>query len=459
MKEVVFEKSVNVPVNVERLWDWHMQPGAFERLCPPWQRLVPVSLPERPEAGAEAHFKICAGPLKLNWRARLGPVEAPYRFVDTQTEGPFACWHHEHRMEADGESGSRLVDRVTYGLPYGMGTIPLLRRHGQSELDRLFAFRHQRMCADLGRFPDGTPGRGRVVLVTGSSGLIGSRLVPYLRTLGFRVRGLSRNPSGKDQFRWDPAAGKIDPEALADVHAVVHLAGENIASGRWTEARRRRILDSRVEGTRTLVNALAAQERRPEVLVSASGANFYASSGDCQDEEAPSGQGFLSEVCQQWEAEALRAREAGIRTVCLRTGVVLDPQGGALAKLLPVFRLGLGGPIGSGRQGFPWIAMDDLTDIYVEAILNSRVEGPVNAVHPDLIDQRTFSRVLGGVLRRPAIAPLPAFVVKAVFGRMGKETLLGSLFLKPGRLEALPFRFRHSSLKSALGLQLGKFAS
>jgi uncharacterized protein (TIGR01777 family) len=362
-------------------------------------------------------------------------------------------------MEADEAGGSRLVDRVTYALPYGLGSVPFFRSQGHAELERLFAFRHQRMCGDLERFPEGPPGKGRVILVTGSSGLIGGRLVPYLRTLGFVVRGLSRNPSGQDQFAWDPGAGRIDPKALDDVHAVIHLAGENIASGRWTPERRRRIMESRVNGTRTLVDALIAQERPPEVLVCASGANYYAPSSERQDESSPSGNGFLSEVCRRWEAEALRAQEAGIRTVCLRTGVVLDPLGGALAKLLPVFRMGLGGPIGSGRQGFPWIAMDDLVDIYVEAVLNSGMEGPVNAVHPDVVNQRTFSRELAGILRRPAIVPLPGFVVKALFGQMGEETLLGSLFLEPGHLADAQFRFRHSSLKAALGFHLGKFVA
>jgi uncharacterized protein (TIGR01777 family) len=456
MKTQVFERSVESPVGVERLWDWHMRPGAFERLAPPWQRLLPISLPERPEAGAEAVFKMAAGPFRLGWQARLGPVEEPYRFVDTQVKGPFASWVHEHCMEAVGDQSSRLTDRVTYSLPLGLGSVPVFRKHGERELERLFAFRHQRMKSDLERFPDGVPGAGRIVLVTGSTGLIGSRLVPYLRTLGFRVRGLSRNPTGTDQFAWNPAKGEIDKRALDDVFAVIHLAGENIASGRWTPERRRRILDSRVDGTRTLVDALLDRETRPEVIISASGANFYAVSPDCQDESAPAGEGFLAEVCRHWEAEAFRAHKGGIRTVCLRTGVVLDPLGGALGKMLPAFRLGLGGPIGNGRQGFPWIAMDDLLDVYVEAILNPSMDGPVNAVHSETIDQRTFSRVLGSVLRRPTVVPLPAFVVKVLFGQMGREALLGSLFLEPGRLKAANFRFRHASLKDALQHQLGK---
>lgn len=457
MKTQVYEKAVDSAVGVERLWDWHMRPGAFERLAPPWQRLIPMSLPERPEAGAVARFKLAAGPLRLEWRARLGPVEAPYRFVDTQEKGPFASWVHEHRMESVGEQASRLTDRITFALPFGTGAFPFFQKKAASELDRLFNFRHRCMLGDLKRFPEEAPGEDRVVLVTGSTGLIGSRLVPYLRTLGFRVRGLSRNPSGKDQFAWNPAKGEIDKNALDDVFAVIHLAGENIASGRWTPERRRRILDSRVDGTRTLVDALLEREDRPEVLVSASGANYYGISTDPQDETAPAGEGFLAEVCRHWEAEAFKAQKGGIRTVCLRTGVVLDPQGGALGKMLPAFRLGLGGPIGNGRQGFPWIAVDDLLDTYVEAILNTSLEGPANAVHPEMVDQRTFSCVLGTVLHRPAFMPLPAFVVEMLFGQMGREALLGSLFLEPRRLQEVNFRFRHSSLQEVLQHLLGKF--
>ncbi len=456
MGGMVFERSVRVPVPVERLWDWHAGPGAFERLAPPWQRMVPVRLPERLAAGAVAEFLLAAGPARVRWRARLGPVEPPYRFVDTQETGPFAAWRHEHRMRAEGEAAATLTDRVEFRLPGGLGKIPAARRRALRELERLFRFRHARMAEDLRRWGTHPPGAGRTVLVSGITGLIGSRLAPYLRTLGFTVRGLTRGAAGPGLFRWDPARGWVDPAALDGVQAVIHLAGENIAAGRWTAARRARILASRLEGTRTLVEAMRALPRPPDVLACASGVNYYASGVGERDELAPAGDGFLSVVCRQWEAEALRARQAGVRVVCLRIGVVLDPAGGALAKLLPVFCCGMGGPIGHGRQGLPWIGMDDLLDIYAAAISDAAISGPVNAVHPQQVTQRAFARTLGRVLGRPARLPLPAPVVGALFGQMGRETLLADLRVRPGVLLERGHAFRDASLETALAFLLGR---
>lgn len=451
-----FERRVTVPVPVERLWEWHMAPGAFERLAPPWQRIEPVDLPESPAEGARAVFRLRKGPFSIEWRAVLGPVEPPYRFVDTQESGPFGAWRHEHRFAADGARPSVLTDSVTYALPAALGWLPGVAKPARGELERLFRFRHRRMSEDLARFPGELPGPGRTVLVSGSRGLIGSRLVPFLKTLGYTVRGLTRGRGGEGLFHWDPGAGKLDPAALEDVDAVIHLAGENIASGRWTAGRRERILNSRVDGTRTLVEAMGRAKRAPAVLVSASGVNYYPSGSGTVDESSSRGKGFLSEVCERWEAEAMRARGYGIRTVCLRTGVVLDPAGGALAKMLPAFHMGLGGPIGPGRQRLPWIGMDDLLDIYERAMRDSSFDGAVNAVHPQIIEQRRFAKTLGSILRRPAVLPLPEWAVKGLFGKMGEETLLADLAVKPRFLEEGAHPYRHASLEDALAFMLGK---
>lgn len=456
MSERVFEKSIKVPVDVRRLWDWHMRPGAFERLAPPWQRIVPDELPDPPRDGSRASFRIKSGPLSLQWVARIGPVEPPYRFVDTQEKGPFGSWRHKHIMEESGHSESVLTDSVRYSLPSIAGMLPFARSQADKELKRLFAFRHQRMAQDLERFGGKRPGDGRIVLVSGSSGLIGSRLVPFLRTLGYTVRGLTRGPAGTDRFHWDPDAGRMDPDALKGVHAVIHLAGENIAGGRWTTERRKRIRLSRVLGTRTLVEAMLREEASPSVLVTASGVNYYGSGPGEKAESAPSGDGFLAEVCREWESEAARVANHGIRCVRMRTGIVLDPSGGVLGKLLPVFKLGGGGPVGSGRQAFPWIPMDDLLDIYELALRDGSIDGPVNAVHPETVSQKDFSRILGSVLRRPAVLPVPAFAVKAAFGQMGEETLLADLPVVPRVLESTGHVFRFGNLEESLAFMLGR---
>ncbi|HSH09574.1 MAG TPA: TIGR01777 family oxidoreductase [Oceanipulchritudo sp.] len=306
----------------------------------------------------------------------------------------------------------------------------------------------------------GLPGqRPQRVLVTGSSGFIGRRLVPFLENRGYEVRGLTRGPVGPGLFNWNPAKGIMDAAALDGVDAVIHLAGENIAAGRWTAARKRRILASRVDGTRTLVEAMGKTHRHPKVLISASGVNFYQPGPDEQDETSPNGQGFLADVCRFWETEALVAQTMGVRTVLIRTGVVLDSSGGALARMLPAFKMGLGGPIGDGRQGFPWIGLDDLLEILEMAIRAETLQGPVNAVHPDLVTQREFSRLLGKVLHRPSVMRIPAFLVRLLFGQMGEEALLSDLRIRPGVLLARKHPFRFSNLGDMLAITLGRSKS
>jgi uncharacterized protein (TIGR01777 family) len=242
------------------------------------------------------------------------------------------------------------------------------------------------------------------------------------------------------------------------VDAVIHLAGENIAAGRWSEARKREILSSRIDGTRTLIAAMSQLDRRPAVFISASGVNVYGSGPAEHDENSGGGDGFLGEVCRQWEAQAMLARKLGIRTVLVRTGVVLDPLGGALGKMLPAFQLGLGGRIGTGRQLFPWIGMDDLLDIYERLIREASFEGPVNAVHPDLVTQKAFSETLAKVLHRPAMVPLPQALIVALFGQMGEEALLADLKVLPSILLGVNHPFRHSNLQKTLAFCLGKQA-
>ncbi len=276
------------------------------------------------------------------------------------------------------------------------------------------------------------------VLVSGSSGFIGRRLVNQLRILKHEVFELSRSGSGAGVWQWDPDKQQMDQNALAGVDAVIHLAGENIASGRWTKSKKARIRNSRILGTRLLVDRMSEMETKPLVFLSASGVNVYEANG------------FLRDLCRDWESEAMRASELGIRTVCFRTGVVLDPDGGALKKMLPPFRMGLGGPIGKGNQAFPWISMRDLVALYLRGIEDERLSGAINAVHPKQVDQREFAKVLGSVICRPARMPLPAWVVGLLFGQMGRETLLADPVVQPGLLEEYGHPFIESSLKDCL---------
>lgn len=290
------------------------------------------------------------------------------------------------------------------------------------------------------------------ILVSGSTGLIGSALVPALRSAGHDVSRLVRSESTKeDEIFWKPSAGQIDGESLAGFDAVVHLAGENIGSGRWSEERKRRIRDSRVEGTRLLSEALAELQTPPGLLVSASAVGFYGDRGDeVLDEDSPPGTGFLADVCREWEAAADAARERGVRVVHTRFGVVLSREGGALAKMLMPFKLGLGGRVGSGKQYWSWVALDDLIGAVQHTIAHEELSGPVNVTAPNPVTNREFTKALGRVLGRPTVFPLPAAVARLALGEMADEMLLASTRAVPKRLSASGYRFQHAELEAAL---------
>ena len=294
--------------------------------------------------------------------------------------------------------------------------------------------------------------RGKVV-VTGASGLVGSELVSTLRRDGFGVlRLVRRAPSADDEVRWDPDAGTIDAEGLRGATGAVHLAGDNIASGRWTDAKKARIRDSRVRGTALLAGALAELSPNPRVLISASAVGYYGSCGDeALDESAAQGSGFLASVCGEWEAAATSARDVGIRVVHARIGIVLAPRGGALAKMKMPFLLGVGGRIGDGQQYMSWITLEDLVSALVFALQREDLEGPVNFVSPTPVTNADFTATLGRVLKRPTVFSVPKFALRLGVGSdMANEMLLGGSRVIPASLHAHGFRWEHTTLEPAL---------
>ena len=291
-----------------------------------------------------------------------------------------------------------------------------------------------------------------VILVTGGSGLVGRRLIPYLETQGHRVIRLvrSRDMTGGQAAFWSTSEGRFHWDGPEGIDAVVHLAGEPIL-GRWTSAKKARIRDSRVDPTRNLCTFLAGMEAPPRVLVAASATGFYGNRGEeLLGEESLSGDGYLPRVCRQWEAATGPAREAGIRVVNLRIGLVLTPEGGALAAMRTPFRLALGGKVGDGRQYMSWITRDDLVAAVRFALESDHLAGPVNAVSPQPVTNAEFTRMLGAVLHRPTPFTIPAFVVRLLFGQMGQDLLLASARVVPERLKEAGFEFGHPDLAAAL---------
>jgi len=299
-----------------------------------------------------------------------------------------------------------------------------------------------------------TPGK---VLVSGSSGLVGSTLVVSLAKNGYQVTRLVRSgASGEGQLVWDPAK-PLAPESVSGFDAVVHLAGEPIV-GRWSEEKKRRIVDSRVPPTRHLAEALAKTSGPPRVLICASAIGYYGDRGDevLREESAPGQQPFSSQLCLQWEAAAQPAAAAGIRTVILRFGIVLSAAGGALKKMLPPFRLGVGGNMGNGRQWMSWIDLQDVTAAILHILKTDSLHGPVNMTSPNPVTNAEFTKILASVLSRPAIFPLPAFAARLVFGQMADELLLASQRVEPAKLLANGYVFQRPDLHQSLQAILGK---
>lgn len=291
------------------------------------------------------------------------------------------------------------------------------------------------------------------VAITGASGFIGTALAGALVASGHRVIRIGR--SGTSDVRWDPNAGTIDTAALGDVDAVVNLAGANVAQ-RWTPVARREIRESRVRGTELIARTCAGLTRRPSVLVSTSAVGIYGSRGDeWLDERSTLGDDYLGTTARAWEASADAARDAGVRVVHPRIGIVLDPNGGALKKMLPAFRLGGGGPMGTGTQWMSWISLPDLLAAIVHAIETPSISGAMNAVAPEPVTNATFATTLGHVLHRPAIVPVPAFALRLLFGEMAEGTILASQRVRASVLEASGFVFAHRTLESALRAVLG----
>jgi uncharacterized protein len=290
------------------------------------------------------------------------------------------------------------------------------------------------------------------ILVTGSTGLIGTELVSFLKKNGHRViRMVRHSPRGNDEVRWNPASGIPDQTSIEGLDAVVHLAGENIAAGRWTSKQKLRIRESRIQGTRVLAQSLTYLFDPPKVLISVSAVGYYGNQEDKRlDETSAPGIGFLPDLCRDWEAATTPASMRNIRVVNPRLGVVLSAKGGALTQMLPLYRMGIGGKIGSGKQYLSWIAMDDLVRIIEHAIQNESLQGPVNAVTPYPATNSEFSKILGRVLNRPSFMALPAFAARLLWGQMADEVLLASARVSPTQLLQSNYKFLFPHLEAAL---------
>jgi uncharacterized protein (TIGR01777 family) len=447
-----------MPVSAADLFRWHERSGAFQRLAPPWTNLR-VRRMDGIRDGDVAEFDLYPAPVGpgIRWQAVHEAYEPGASFTDVQARGPFASWRHRHTMEPLGEA-SRLVDAIDYRLPAGpLGNLAAGSAI-RAELSRQFAYRHRTTLADLTLHMtyDLSPMR---IAITGASGTIGTALTALLQGGGHTVLPITRTQTDDDQaIYWQPRQGVIEAEKLEGVDAVIHLAGENIFALRWTEEKKERILQSRLQGTELLAKTLAGLERPPRVLLSASAIGIYGDTGSrIVTEESPIAEtGFLSLVTRQWERATQAAEDAGIRVAHLRTGIVLTPRSGALELMLPAFKLGVGGRLGSPHQWFSWIGLDDAASGYLHALATEELSGPVNLVAPNPVTMEELAATLGRVLRRPTLFNVPGAVARALMGEIADEALLQSTRVVPSRLLETGYAFRTPRLEELLRHVLGR---
>ena len=445
-----------MPAPADKVYAWHVRPGALRRLLPAWEKVRAEGSLGGIGEGERVALTVPVGPLRVRWTAEHKDFREGESFQDVQVGGPFDAWEHTHRFESQGPAESLLEDRIRYRLPLGAAGDRLGRGIVQRRLERMFAFRHERTRFDLLAHERHRMAGTRRFLVSGAGGLVGSELTAFLTTGGHDVCPLSRREG--IGVAWSPDEGRIETSKLGGYDAVIHLAGEPVM-GRWNTAKKRRIRDSRVNGTRLLCESLAGlrESERPAALVCASATGFYGDRCDeILTEESPQGSGFLADVCQAWEEACEPARSAGIRVVNVRIGLVLTAAGGVLGTLLPIFKAGLGGRVGSGRQWMAWITIDDLIDILYTAAMDVSLAGAVNATAPHPVANAEFARTLGRVLRRPTRLSVPALAVKAALGRAADELALVSARAVPERLLSSEHPFRYAELEPALRFLLGR---
>jgi len=453
-----FTAAALFPCTARELYDWHRRPGALERLIPPWENTGVLSRTGGIDPGGKVVMQMHAGPIPYQWQARHIENIPGAMFRDIQERGPFARWTHTHRF-TDTPDGARLEDQIDYALP-GQSLLPgFSTALVNNTLERVFRYRHSTLGDDirLHQRCSRTPLR---LLISGGSGVLGSALLPLLTTGGHEVWTLVRRQPdrSKREIYWNPERGELNLAGLPAFDGVVHLAGDNIGEGRWTPAKKKRVIDSRVLGTGLIARTLASLPVRPRVLLSASAVGFYGNCLDCcMREEDNAGPDFISDVCSLWEHSALPAQEAGIRTVFMRIGVVLSPRGGALNRLMATSALGFFSRFGSGEQYISWIGINDMVAAVLHALTCTTLTGPVNIAAPQPVTNSDLMRTLASVLCRPLLPPVPAALLKTLYGQMASEVLLGGCRVATDKLQQSGYTFRHANLEQALRHLLGKF--
>ena len=457
-EDEIFTKSSLMDIAAADLFDWHAGAGAIERLSPPWAPVRVIETTGGITVGNKISLKVRAGPFFCNWFAEHTDYIKDEMFRDEQISGPFSKWIHTHHVKPIGEKQSILEDKIEFRLPFYLpGAV--FNRFIREKLEKIFVYRH-RITREETKIHQQYSNRPKLnILISGASGLIGSALIPFLTTGGHNVTRLVRDKNLADSNSrfWDPLQGVLDLRETDHFDAVIHLSGENIGNSRWTAEKKKIITDSRIKSTRLIAKIISQLEKKPDVFIVASATGFYGNRGETLlTEDDKPGNGFLSGLCSNWENAASDAVAGQMRTLFLRIGVVLTPEGGALKRLLLPVKLGAGGKFSSGRQYMSWISIDDVIGSIHHILMNDNISGPINLVSPNPVRNETFIKVLGKILMRPTFLPLPAWVINLLFGEMGREILLSSTQVIPKKLVESGYRFRYPDLEKTFNHLLGR---
>jgi len=449
-----YQKDLIVDYEVDKLFGYHEKPGVLRRLTPPWVNAEVLREPENLYAGSSAIIRLKQFGIKLNWEARHTEYDKNRFFKDVQIKGPFRFWQHSHYFKNISAGSSKLTDFVEYELPLSnVLDIPaggLVRR----ELERMFRYRHSVIKNDLSVI-DKYDVPYKKILISGTGGVIGSELADLLKMMGHKVYKLIRRKSGReDEIVYEPYSGYIS-DSLEGFDIVIHLAGDPIGKGRWTDNKKKLIRESRIDTTRFLVERIKQLKRKPEVFFSASAIGYYGDRGETEvNEESEKGTDFISDLCWDWEEEALKLKDT-CRVVTGRFGVVLTLKGGALKEYYNFYRFGLGFKIGSGEQWISWISLDDALYSVLECIFNKQIQGAVNIVSDLPFKQKVFAETLAKFMKRPVPLKLPPSFISGLFGQKGKEILLAGSKVIPVKLKEQKHHFFYNDLNAAFAHIMG----
>lgn len=453
----LFEHQGTYPCTPQQLYNWHARYGALERLLPPWEKTRIVSRKGGIDPGGEVVLKIRTGPFPFTYHAHHVENVPGEMFRDIQAKGPFKSFSHSHYFKKD-TSGTLLHDKVEYSLPLDNLLPSFLKKHVHKSLEQVFHHRESIIGEDI-KVHLRCSQQPLKILISGASGVLGRELIPFLTTGGHTVWTLVRRDPDlhKNEIFWDPENNILDGAKLPKIDAVIHLAGEYIGLSRWSEEKKQRVIHSRVDGTRLLSRVVSSLAVKPRVFLCASAVGYYGDSSTTGlDENSPLGQDFISKVCGLWEGSAAETLDKEIRTVFVRLGVGLTPRGGALEKILDTSPLGFIRRFGSGNQYISWISTDDMISAMLHCLTCESLEGPVNIAAPQPVTNAEFMQILAKVAGRPLLFPVPAKLLKFVYGQMASEILLSGCHVSAQKLVDSGFTFRHPNLALALKKLLGK---